>query len=313
MNKCLISIIVPIYKIDKYLGSCIDSILSQTYTHFELILVDDGSPDNSPYICDEYAKKDPRIVVIHKQNGGQSSARNVGLEVAKGEYISFVDGDDVLEPRFLEKHIQALTMYKCEMSVCFSKSFDSDNDLKAEPPISNKVLCIDCDSYWTGHILNDVDFVVPWNKLYKKELLRGLRFPEGKTQEDEYFIHHVVFRCKSICIISEKLYFYRQRPGSTMTNGMNYYNYCIFLIDRLIFFCGLKKYHYAADAMDYFYNSFFKVKRDNKDVKQIKVAFKNAIKKTGIRKFHIKTKIKIIIFSFSPKIFQLIFIKRNKK
>ena len=121
----MISIIVPVYKVEKYLDRCIESVLAQTYTDFELILVDDGSPDNCPAMCDAWAEKDSRIRVIHKPNGGLSSARNAGLDIMKGEYVTFIDSDDTVLPNYLERLLTALTVNSADVSVCSLKRANS--------------------------------------------------------------------------------------------------------------------------------------------------------------------------------------------
>ena len=118
----LISVIVPIYKVKKYLNRCIDSVINQTYNNLEIILVDDGSPDSCPQICDEYAKKDKRIKVIHKQNGGLSDARNAGLDIASGDFVSFIDGDDYIHPQTYEIVMDVINKCPAEM-ICFHYQF----------------------------------------------------------------------------------------------------------------------------------------------------------------------------------------------
>ena len=179
-----ISVIVPIYKIEGYVEKCIDSIISQTYGNLEIILVNDGSPDNCGKICDDYAKKDPRIKVIHKENGGLSDARNAGLDMSTGKFISFVDGDDYLEVDFIETLYNLIKEHDADVSmVTFNdvrngevtpylagdepelKMFDSLEALK----------CLLIDRDITSHV---------WNKFYKAELFEGVRFPYGKVFED---------------------------------------------------------------------------------------------------------------------------------
>ena len=149
INKSLISVIVPIFKVESYLGKCIDSILSQTYKNIEIILVDDGSPDSCPQICDLYSEKDNRIKVIHKNNGGLSDARNAGLIVSKGEYVCFVDGDDFVETEYVERLYTAIKKCNADLAICGFKYVDEKyNGLwRGESPINNEIL--DRDSFFS--------------------------------------------------------------------------------------------------------------------------------------------------------------------
>ncbi len=216
-----ISVIVPIYNVEPYLEKCIDSILNQTYQNLEIILVDDGSPDKCPAICDEYAKKDARIKVIHKENGGLSSARNAGLDVATGEYIAFVDSDDYLHEKTYEKLLCRLLADNADMALCdiyFVNEKDEELNINT---ISLK------DSVWREHIfwqelygVNYTACVVAWNKLYKAEIFQKLRYPIGKIHEDEFVIHQIVNNCARISVLNEKLYYYLQRGDSIV--GQSY-------------------------------------------------------------------------------------------
>ena len=174
-----ISIIVPVYKVEKQLEICIKSILSQTFSNFELILVDDGSPDNCGNICDEYQKKDNRIKVIHKENGGLSDARNVGLDIASGKYIAFVDSDDIIHPRMYEILFECINKSNSDIVQCKFKKFKSLDEVKDDlddyngsfEKYDNKTAIMDM-------IDNNNINVNSWNKLYKSELFETLRFPK---------------------------------------------------------------------------------------------------------------------------------------
>jgi len=220
----LISIIVPIYNVEKHLSKCVDSILNQTYKNLEIILVDDGSPDDCGAICDEYAKMDERVRVIHKKNGGLSDARNAGIEVARGEYIGFVDSDDYINRRMYESMYNQVKKDGSDMAICNLLSVDENGDLigenNADMPVIDGVftkeqifaqLCI--PKYWY--------YVTAWNKLYKKELLSEIRFPVGKLHEDEFVAHHIIGKCKKISCISKPFYFYVCRSGSIMNSNYN--------------------------------------------------------------------------------------------
>lgn len=252
MSNPMISIIVPIYRVEKYLKECVDSILAQTYKNFELILVDDGSPDNCPAICDEYAKQDDRVVVVHKKNGGLSDARNAGLDIAKGEYIGFVDSDDYISPIMYETLMNRIISDQSDLAICqYTYVDDSGKIIKKEK--TDKV--ISKKSYSPKEFIlelfipHGVDYVVAWSKLYKKEIFNILRFPIGKQHEDEFIIHSVVAQCKKISCVEDELYYYRQREGSIMTEEFNAkrLDYGDALIERYFF---AKKYKYKKWKAD---------------------------------------------------------------
>lgn len=205
----LISVIVPIYNVEPYLRPCLDSVLNQTYTNLELILVDDGSTDGCAALCDEYAAKDPRVRVIHKANGGLSSARNAGLDTARGEYISFIDADDGVSPRFLELLLSA----GADIAQCgFSRFCTLETQAKFSP-------CSPREMTLRLHADANGVYTVVWNKLFRRALLDGLRFPEGRLHEDEFFTWQTYWRAKSCAVTDTTLYYYRPRQGSIMAEG----------------------------------------------------------------------------------------------
>ena len=215
----LISIIVPIYNVKEYLSRCIDSILSQTYSNIEIILSDDGSTDGSSDICDEYEKKDKRIRVIHEMNKGLSEARNRGIRIARGKYLSFIDSDDWVSPNFILKLYYALIRTSSDISECLFKKTDrfdcnGEDTGKIESFSKEQVLLKLCHNNHERH-------VVAWNKLYKSELFEGLVFPLGKLHEDEFTTHLVFNKCKSVSIIYDELYFYYQNDQSIINKKIN--------------------------------------------------------------------------------------------
>ena len=202
----LISIIVPVYNVERYLKRCVESILNQSYTNIELLLIDDGSKDKSGAICDEYAKKDGRVKVVHKENGGVSIARNLGIEMAQGKYIIFVDSDDWISELNVETHIKALKENDCQLT--FS-SWEMRGLRKAQKKFENKVIELFNKNDNTGEIL--ISFNNPWNKLFVTEIIKSnqLKFPVGvKYGEDTYFVWKYLMHCKKICLRQEVLYFY---------------------------------------------------------------------------------------------------------
>lgn len=200
-----ISIIVPVYKVEKYIHKCIDSILNQTFKDFEVILVDDGSPDNCGKICDDYAKKDNRVVVIHKENGGQATARNAALDIARGEYIGFVDSDDYIQNDMFENLYNACTIDEADISIIGTKEVNE----------SGKVI--------HEYIPNNITFseilkrAHPWNKLFNKKLFvdSDLSFYEGKYYEDLELVPKLFVKAKKVCTVKSIGYIYLQRDGST--------------------------------------------------------------------------------------------------
>ncbi|MBQ2116841.1 MAG: glycosyltransferase family 2 protein [Lachnospiraceae bacterium] len=212
-----ISIIVPVYNVDKYLEVCIDSIINQTYKNIEIILVDDGSTDKSGRICDEYAKKDDRICVIHQVNQGLSKARNIGFSASTGVYIAFVDSDDFISPVYIETLYKIILRYNADISVCEYTQEQNDIDTKYLPD-NNKEYKKDAVTMlrqWHGK-LKQIE-TVAWNKLYKREILESMSpeiFPTGKTHEDVYTSHLFVEKASGIAITNRKLYYYRKRDNS---------------------------------------------------------------------------------------------------
>ncbi|OTP26705.1 glycosyltransferase family 2 protein [Enterococcus mundtii] len=211
---CEISIIVPVYNVEKYLRNCVDSILNQTFKNFELILVDDGSLDDSGKICDEYVKKDKRVRVLHKENGGLSSARNAGIEYAHGRYLGFIDSDDYIEPDMYELLYNNMVHEDADLSICGiydvyeGKEPIKKTRIKEIVPSDEALLLI-----LQGNIIS----VHAVNKLYKKELFNNLRYPVGKYHEDSFIIVDLLDNCKKVAIDSTQKYYYVHRLGSINT------------------------------------------------------------------------------------------------
>ena len=210
----MISVIVPVYQVEPWLRECVDSILCQTFQDFELILVDDGSPDSCGAICDEYARLDRRVRVIHKENGGLSSARNAGLDGARGEYIAFVDSDDWIAPDMLATLYRMVQDTGADLAIGdLVKYMDGKPLADAPSPLEDE--CFDRDGLvqkLTG--VQAWRYIIAWNKLYHRSLFDGLRFPEGFIHEDEATIHRFAARCHRVATTSRVVYYYRQVAGS---------------------------------------------------------------------------------------------------
>lgn len=220
-----ISVIVPVYRVEKYLPACIDSILNQTFTDFELILVDDGSPDRCPEICDEVARRDARVRVIHQANAGLSAARNAGIEAAHGAWLSFVDSDDYIAPQFYEKLYQTAQRTDADCVMCSVQNVDESGK-----SIDNALMRV-ADEVKTGQeVLQKIgrDDVMPyltaWNKLYRRKLFNTLRYPAGRQNEDVFVFAELFCQVQRAACVAEPLYFYRKRMGSIMNSAVTLRN-----------------------------------------------------------------------------------------
>lgn len=211
-----ISVIVPVYKVEAFLHRCVDSLLAQTYPDFELILVDDGSPDNCGAICEEYAGKDSRVHVIHRQNGGLSAARNTGIDWvfanSDSQWLAFVDSDDWVHPNYLQLLLKAAEQENCRISVCgFYRS--------AGDPIpedrQEAIVALTPEDYYCGDYHDGIT-AVAWNKLYHRSVFAELRYPEGMLHEDELTTYQAIFAVEKVAVTPVRLYGYYQNPKGIM-------------------------------------------------------------------------------------------------
>lgn len=213
----MISIIVPVYKVENYLRQCVESIQAQTYSNLEIILVDDGSPDKCPQICDDLAKTDKRIKVVHKENGGLSSARNLGLDKATGEYITFVDSDDTINSQMIERLFDAISINNADISMCGCRTVTDDGKLLA------------IDSFEEGRIFKNEELIsmiilplktASWNKLFKRSVIKDSRFPEGKIHgEDLVFLMDIINQSTKLVTVKYNGYNYFKRGNSITTSS----------------------------------------------------------------------------------------------
>lgn len=225
LQNAKVSVIVPVYKVEPYLRKCLDSITGQTYRNLEIILVDDGSPDNCGAICDEFAKKDERIKVIHKENGGVSSARNAGLSIATGEWVGWVDGDDWIELDMYEYLLEKTEKYGADIAVCSRKEVYPDRKVLrgwTEDLVLNR-------QEGLALLLKD-DLLQNYlcDKLWCRELFQGVAFPEDRSYEDMAVTYRLFERAKRTVCLPQAKYNYLQRPGSivhdsSLVNRLNYY------------------------------------------------------------------------------------------
>lgn len=246
MDEIKVSIIVPVYNVEKYLSKCIDSIINQTYKNIEIILVDDGSNDLSGEICDSYQKQDDRIKVVHKQNGGLSSARNVGLDLMKGEFVGFIDSDDFIHPQMIEILLKLACSYDLDMAVGATRdirerdnvtylSYNVEQEIQKEKVemFSGQEALKKFSSYYYERI-----WMTAQHKLYSSNIFEEIRFMEGKIYEDEYSFHHIVNQCENIGIIDIPLYFYYLSPQSILRSDFKESRFDLLdaTLDRLSFF-----------------------------------------------------------------------------
>ncbi len=309
----LVSVIVPVYKVENYLCNCIESILNQTYGNMEIILVDDGSPDGCGRICDEYTKKDNRIRVIHKENGGLSDARNAGIEIATGKYIVFIDSDDVVHRRMIEFLYNGIVKDKADISVCAFKKVQAVDDIFF-PDICNPHMAVieendDKTEYFFES--NYEEFTVAWNKMYPIEYFEKIRFPKGKIHEDEFTTYKLLEKANRIIFIKEPLYFYIQRGDSIMGETFNEKRLMRLdaYLERMEHYRNISKYDWYEKTL--FLYKLFLVryaadikKNDNMDIKSL-TKYKNEYKKcvlSSLPKLNIsiKKKCSYLAYAFYP-------------
>lgn len=207
-----VSIIVPVYGVEKYIGDCIESLLKQTYENLEILLIDDGGKDRSAEICEEYAAKDERIRVIHKTNGGAASARNVGIDQATGDYVCFVDGDDLVESEYVSHLWSALIKEDADISEC-SLYYMTQSE---NTPIQIDALGVFSRNEYLKRFIASWTCALMTNKLFKRSVIGDVRFEEGHCIDDEFFTYLVVMNCRKVVVTDTPLYCYRMRGSSVM-------------------------------------------------------------------------------------------------
>lgn len=307
----LISVVVPVYNVEKYLDKCVASIVNQTYKNLEIILVDDGSTDSSPAICDEWAQKDNRIKVIHKKNGGLSSARNAGIELASGDYLAFVDSDDYISRNMCLKLYESLLKENADMSICGVEKVYSDGrksefgnipDGRLTQKMFFDSMQGKCGWCW----------VVAWNKLYKKYIFEDLRYPDGKLYEDDFIIHKIISKTKAIAAVSDSMYYYYQRSGSIISGAYTINNLdsveamlqrCSYFLDTnddvsRVEFC-------LKNALAFLYHNFDNLKRSREvkqRIKELELFYKTIWKKAKKYDYPISHKLYFSINALSPEI-----------
>ena len=212
----MISVIVPVYKVENYLSSCVESLINQSYADIEIILVDDGSPDKCPAMCDELATKDGRIRVVHKTNGGLSSARNAGIEAASGEWLIFIDSDDYVDKDMIKKMVVAQQATGASVVVCDFQIFKDGEDIKKNNINKSELITYSPIEAANEFFSRSGIGWNAWNKIYQKSLFEKIKFPEGVYCEDKATVYKIYLQSTKVTYLKEPLYFYRIRSGSIM-------------------------------------------------------------------------------------------------
>ncbi len=303
----LVSIIVPIYNVEKYLEVCIKSIIEQTYSNVEIILIDDGSSDNSGYICDEWAKKDERVNVIHKQNGGLSDARNVGKQYANGEYFVFVDGDDYIAPTLVSYCYESAKRYEVDIVVYEWYRVEEEYNELYKDTINPSIERMKGSDLLREFVLNEKGHATICNKFYKREIWDGIDFPVGKLHEDEYVITDILLKAKNIIVSDNRLYYYRKRNRSitNVFNKKSFYDTLEAIGERC------KKLKYDEELYSVTLNLYlvqiikiYKIEQKKEKKKLLKDFRKNF--NISMKYLYWKTRVLYIVFYINPKIFLLI-------
>ncbi len=324
MNE-LITIVVPVYNVDQYLDKCVNSIVNQTYTNLEIILIDDGSTDNSGKLCDEWEKRDYRIQVIHQENSGLSEARNVGIENSNGNYIAFVDSDDFVKNDMYEILLKNLKEYNADVSFCSSFAFSDENEICKFQQGEEVIEYYEQNDVFKQLFSNRIgDLVVAWNKLYAKKVFKNnLKFPKGKIHEDVFFVHRMLGNVNSIIYTNRALYYYRMRQGSlSNTFNIKKLDEIEGMYDRMIFFkqerfkntpYPLMSFLAYNDKLIRYYcclKSYNKKNIYDSHIKQIKEKFDVNYDKLMQKSVHRKKRIKYMFFKNFPNIFY--FFNKNR-
>lgn len=320
MKEELISVIVPIYNVEKYLEKCIESIINQTYKNLEIILVNDGSTDNSKKICEKYVEKDKRIKLVNKENGGLSAARNAGIAVAKGKYFGFVDSDDFIKDTMYEYLHNLIVENKSDIAICNYLYFTEDEEMET---IQNKIKDANEDKikiFNSKEALRELlkgttiqDFA--WNKLYKAELFNkdNRKYPFGRKMEDIGTTYKLFSASKSIVLGKSVQYFYLQRSSSIMGNRN-------VILYKDLYELSLERYKYIhqkyPDLQECYIDLMNKIiaiyKVKNKDVHNYFVGeklfdkYKELLKQIKLSKINKKLAIKYLLFRFNKILFKII-------
>ena len=311
-SDCKVSVVVPIYNVETYLARCIDSILKQTYSNLEIILVDDGATDSSGKIVDQYAGLDNRIIPIHKINGGLSDARNAGIDVATGKYICFVDSDDLIHPQYVETLLELCVNNGCDIAQCRFES--SSMETFSENSGTGEVTIYDSMGILNAiYSEKNVETIVAWNKLYKRELFEQIRYPKGRIHEDEATSYKVFYKAQKVARIDKILYLYYQNTESITkkTYSLKRLDILLALEERMQFFQenGLDQL-YAKDSYKYLCKILIQIylvsKMESPDktvLKELKKKYWTKLGNSGKFDWSIKRRTALLFFGVFPKLY----------
>ena len=307
MDKALVSVIVPVYNVERYLKKCVQSIMKQTYKNLEIILIDDGSTDSSRQICDELENCDERIIVIHKKNGGLSDARNAGLDIASGTYYSFIDSDDYISLDMIEIMLDSVRRNCCEIAICnmvrFSESGESS--LFYHPVNHEKVLFHEA----RFDTLNQPSVC---NKLFSSELFQNIRFPKGKYYEDTFIYHELLYRANNVVLTGTDSYWYLERSGSIVGSHeytVRYFDFIEAIWTRAKFLIDNNVQPYGKEACLSLYAAFSNaekyIKKSSENIEKFKIAqdqygFAYKVLTKQNHNIGLKQKLRLIILKYFP-------------
>lgn len=316
MKDELVSVIIPVYNVYDYLNECVQALINQSYKNLDIILVDDGSTDDSGLLCDEIKRQDERIQVVHKKNGGLSSARNVGIELAKGNIISFIDSDDYPRSTMIQKLIECMDKYDADIVCC---DYSSDNVKQKNQETVDQYTSTEAITL----LLDNGGFrCFAWNKLYKKELFFGVEYPEGELFEDIKTTYTLFKKAKKICYLRDDLYYYRLRESSITSAKFTHRNRdLVKAIDTLVNDAknclNSAEYNRLIPGYVFYYICFAKKAmladaEISDDIKNIRKCIRknvfNILKSDGMGK---KVKIEIFLIGISPSMFKKILKMKN--
>lgn len=313
----MITVIVPVYNVEKYLSKCIESIINQTYSDLEIILIDDGSTDRSGEICDEYQKKDNRIKVIHKKNGGLSDARNWGLNIATGKYIAFLDSDDWIDKDLYKQLYNLINKYNSDIAICnFKNAYSEDIELiySDKEEVYSNVQAL--EKIYSEQYLQ---MIVAWNKLYRAEIIKDKRYPVGKIHEDEFLTPILLERANKIVYTNSELIYYRQTPNSIMNSKFNIKRLdYLYSVDNRIKLFKEKKLDYLyskalGEKVTAIINFYYKTKKSDLEEKSLIIEkLNNTLDEIKYKELRGKDKIKVKLFRYLPKVYEKILLLKLK-
>lgn len=262
--RSFVSVIVPVYNVEQYIGNCLESIIRQSFDNIEIIVVDDGSTDRSGQICDAYAEKDSRIIVKHKENGGAADARNIGISFANGEYVVFVDADDYIHDDFISTVVTIAETKKADIVVTDFSLFKDEKECIAislsDSELDDALVLSEKQLYDDEFVKREtVRFTVPWGKICKRKLYDGILYPKGKTNEDTHTTWKLMERANRVVYLKKPLYFWRENPNSvtrsefkrSQLSGLEAFE------EQFDYYVSVGKQRYVEIVFDQYLNWFF--------------------------------------------------------